>query len=110
MNAQRFAPSDSSSKNSARGVPFRILLPLPRIARHLCPRQSRGPGGSSIDGYRIGPPTCGGTAVIGEATDGDGDENSSREQRLTILEGTAKKTRCRKHKDEIKRIAKRRLY
>ncbi len=33
--------------------------------------------------YRIGPPTCGGPAVIGEATDGDGDENSSREQRLT---------------------------
>ena len=32
-------------------------------------------------GYRIGPRTCGGTAVIGEATDGDGDENSSREQR-----------------------------
>ena len=32
------------------------------------------------NGYGIGPPTCGGTAVIGEATDGDGDENSSREQ------------------------------
>jgi hypothetical protein len=31
------------------------------------------------DGYRIGPRTCGGTAVIGEATDGDGDENSSRD-------------------------------
>ena len=31
------------------------------------------------DSYRIGPPTCGGTAVIGEATDGDGDENSSRD-------------------------------
>ena len=31
-------------------------------------------------GCRIGPPTCGGTAVFGEATDGDGDENSSREQ------------------------------
>ena len=29
------------------------------------------------DGCRIGPPTCGGTAVIGEATDGD--ENSSRD-------------------------------
>jgi hypothetical protein len=35
---------------------------------------------SELDGCRIGPPTCGGTAVIGEATDGDGDENSSREQ------------------------------
>jgi hypothetical protein len=33
------------------------------------------------NGYRIGPPTCGGTAVMGEATDGNGDENSSREQR-----------------------------
>ena len=31
-------------------------------------------------GYRIGPPTCGGTAVVGEATDGDGDENSSRDK------------------------------
>ena len=31
------------------------------------------------NGYPIGPPTCGGTAVIGEATDGDGDENSSRD-------------------------------
>jgi hypothetical protein len=29
------------------GAPFRILVPLPRIARHLCPRQSRGPGGSN---------------------------------------------------------------
>jgi len=28
---------------------------------------------------RIGPQTCGGTAVLGEATDGDGDENSSRD-------------------------------
>ena len=37
-----------------------------------------------LDGYRIGPPTCGGTAVIDEATDGDGDENSSREQGHTI--------------------------
>jgi hypothetical protein len=36
------------------------------------------------DGYRIGPPTCGGTAVIGEATDGDGDENSSRDNGLII--------------------------
>ena len=36
------------------------------------------------DGCLIGPRTCGGTAVIGEATDGDGDENSSREQRLTL--------------------------
>ena len=35
------------------------------------------------DGYRIGPRTCGGTAVDGEATDGDGDENSSREQSST---------------------------
>ena len=33
------------------------------------------------NGCRIGPPTCGGTAVIGEATDGDGDENSSRDKR-----------------------------
>ena len=33
------------------------------------------------DGYCIGPTTCGGTAVIGEATDGDGDENNSRGQR-----------------------------
>ncbi len=36
------------------------------------------------DGRLIGPPTCGGTAVIGEATDGDGDENSSRDNALTI--------------------------
>jgi len=32
------------------------------------------------NGYRIGPQTCGGTAVLGEATDGDGDENSSRDK------------------------------
>ncbi len=32
------------------------------------------------NGYSIGPQTCGGTPVVGEATDGDGDENSSREQ------------------------------
>jgi hypothetical protein len=36
------------------------------------------------NGCRIGPPTCGGTAVIGEATDGDGDENSSRDNGLII--------------------------
>jgi hypothetical protein len=30
-----------------RVVPFRVLMPLPPIARHLCPRQSREPGGSS---------------------------------------------------------------
>ena len=35
------------------------------------------------NGCRIGPPTCGGTAVIGEATDGDGDENSSRDNTST---------------------------
>ena len=32
-------------------------------------------------GCRIGPRTCGGTAVFGEATDGDGDENSSRDSK-----------------------------
>ena len=46
MKDQRIAHSDSGSKN-VPGAPFRILLPLPRIARHLCPRQSRGPGGSN---------------------------------------------------------------
>ena len=30
-------------------------------------------------GDMVGPRTCGGTAVFGEATDGDGDENSSRD-------------------------------
>ena len=35
----------------------------------------------STDGHRIGPTTFGGTAVCGEATDGDGDENSSRDTR-----------------------------
>jgi hypothetical protein len=35
------------------------------------------------NGERIGPQTCGGTAVFGEATDGDGDENSSRDKRHT---------------------------
>ncbi len=35
---------------------------------------------SELDGFRIGPPTCGVTAFIGKATDADGDENSSREQ------------------------------
>jgi hypothetical protein len=29
------------------GVPSVFSLPLPRIARHLCPRQSRGPGESN---------------------------------------------------------------
>ena len=62
------------------GAPFRILVPLPRIARHLCPRQSRGPWRVEQNGCRIGPTDFGGTAVIGEATDGDGDENGSREQ------------------------------
>ena len=32
-------------------------------------------------GWRVGPRTCGGTAVFGEATDGDGDENSSRDNK-----------------------------
>jgi len=45
-------------------------------------------------GYRIGPPTCGGTAVLGETTDGDGDENSSREQSGTFMnKGSAKQTK-----------------
>ncbi len=48
------------------------------------------------DGCRFGPRTCGGTAVIGEATDGDGDENSSRDNALTIWkdrqEDTMRKT------------------
>ncbi len=35
----------------------------------------------STDGHRIGPTTFGGTAVFGEATDGDGDENSSRDNK-----------------------------
>ena len=44
------------------------------------------------NGDRIGPQTCGGTAVVGEATDGDGDENGSREQSSKPRNGgTAKK-------------------
>ena len=35
-------------------------LPLPWIARHLGPHQSRGTGGIEQDGDRIGPPTFGG--------------------------------------------------
>ena len=39
------------------------------------------------NGGRIGPQTCGGTAVIGEATNGDGDENGSREQSSKPMNG-----------------------
>ena len=42
--------------------------PLPRTARHLCPRQSRGPGGAKKMARRIGPRTLGGLRLIGEAT------------------------------------------
>ena len=56
-------------------------LPLPWIARHLGPRQKSYAWCLPTDGHRIGPTTFGGTAVIGEATDGDGDENSSRDKR-----------------------------
>lgn len=56
-------------------------LPLPWVARHLGPRQKSYAWCLPTDGHRIGPTTFGGTAVIGEATDGDGDENSSRDTR-----------------------------
>jgi hypothetical protein len=53
--------------------------PLPPIARHLCPRQSRGPGRIDRDVVpQWGPQTLGGLRFIGEATGGDGDENGSR--------------------------------
>ncbi len=77
-DSQRVAPSDSSSKNSARG-PLRILC--------LC----HGSLATSVPAKVVGlvdrtewlplwPTDFGGTAVNAEATDGDGDENSSREQ------------------------------
>ena len=71
------APSDSSSKNRAR--PLRILSAsaIDRLPP-LSPPKSWA-WSMEQDGYRIGPRTCGGTAVIGEATEDDGDENSSRD-------------------------------
>ena len=63
------------------GAPSVFSLPLPPIARHLGPRQKSYAWCLPTDGHRIGPTTFGGTAVIGEATDGDGDENSSRDKR-----------------------------
>ena len=40
-------------------IPSAFPLPLPRIARRLWPRQSRGPGEHNANGTRIGPPTLG---------------------------------------------------
>ena len=79
----RLTPSDSSSKNSAR-VPSAILCLCHGSLATLVPAKSRGLGAIQQDGHRTGPTTFGGTAVIGEATDGDGDENSSREQSSTF--------------------------
>ena len=56
------------------------------------PPKSRGLGAIGQDGHRIGPTTFGGTAVLGEATDGDGDENSSRELSSPFKSDLAKRT------------------
>ena len=90
------------------GVPSVFYLPLPSIARHLCPRQSRGLVSNFAKKTRMGPQTCGGTAVLGEATDGDGDENSSRDIGFAI--GGQPADTMRKTPDELTRLAKERLY
>jgi len=46
--------------------------------------------------------------VFGEATDGDGDENSSRDNTTVILKDNKKHDT--ETQDEIKRFTKRRLY
>ena len=73
------AHSSSSSKNGARGM-FPCASRLCRGSlTTLVPAKSRRLGAIHRNGHRIGRATFGGTAVSGEATDGDGDENGSRE-------------------------------
>ena len=61
------------------GSPLRILCLCRGSLATSVPAKVVGLVDRTGCGYRNGPRTCGGTAVIGEATDGDGDENSSRD-------------------------------
>ena len=91
MKGQRIAHSDSDSENNARGS----LSHSRAFAADRSPPRSPPKSWAwwiEQNGGRIGPQTCGGTAVIGEATNGDGDENGSREQSSKPMNGgTAKK-------------------
>ena len=91
MNVSTSLPPAQGSKNSTRVVPFRTRAPLPWIARHLGPHQSRGLGRSNSRGYRIGPPTCGGTAVIGEATTATATRIAPG-NKASLLKGTNRQT------------------
>ncbi len=77
------APSNSGSKNGCQGSLAPLSSPLPSIAHHLGPRQIHGPGQTPRHGDVVGPIEFGGPAVSGEATDGDGDENGSRDTATT---------------------------
>ena len=47
MTVNASLPPTQALRIVPRVVPFRVLMPLPPIARHLCPRQSREPGESN---------------------------------------------------------------
>ena len=82
MNAKASLPP-AQAQRIGPGVPYAFSASAADRSPPLSPPKSWA-WWIEQDGCRIGPPTCGGTAVIGEATDGDGDENSSRDNGLTI--------------------------
>ena len=84
MKVNARAPSGSGSKNNTRDC---SLAPSRASAAGRSPPLSPPKSWAwwiEQDGCHVGPRTCGGTAVNGEATDGDGDENSSRVQSATL--------------------------
>ena len=96
MNRTTFAPVSSGSKNDARGVPLRFLSLCRGSLATFVPTKVVGLEHQFAWSTLIGPQTCGGTAVLGEATTatatriapGNNASLSNRTNRSTSTENT----------------------
>ncbi len=83
MNVTAIAPADSGSKNNARGVPFRFGSLCRGSLATLVPTKVAGLG-NRAPWSPCWPTDLWGDCGSRRSDHGDGDENSSREQRLPI--------------------------
>jgi hypothetical protein len=83
MNLPSIAPADSGSKNNARVFPFASVASAVDRSPPWSPPKSWA-WGIKITGHRPRPTDLWGDCGYRRSDHGDGDENSSREQSLTI--------------------------
>ena len=96
MKLPSIAPADSGSKNNARCVPLRFISLCRGSLATLVPTKVVGLEHQVARSTLIGPQTCGGTAVLGEATTatatriapGNNASLSNRTNRSTSTENT----------------------